>query len=193
MYYAFSFSSFDSPYISDGSSFDFCEGEVVKSFEDVAKCSNDKLVKYGAQTGLTTGYIHVIGASVNDTTPQHQQIEICPEKNHKNYPDKNGEKSPIAAEGDSGSLFLSVPENGDEDEIRAVGMLIGATTYGTVMVTPIWAILESFDLPLKLLSFNDQRIRNLTRGLRNVENKLSNVDRKIDLLLNQHAVLPNNS
>lgn len=152
------------------------------------------MVKYGAITRLTYGLLNVTGAAVNKWNPNnsanerirlHQQIEI--------YPDGDDATQPFAKEGDSGSLVFTVPENGDDEEdICAIGMIVGGTTYGSVIVTPIWAILERFDLPLKLISFNDQRIRNLNRGLRDVKRELSNLAGKIDLLLNQFAV-PQNS
>ena len=88
------------------------------------------------------------------------------------YPEHS---SAFADEGDSGSLVHLVSENNGEQSIRAIGMLVGGTTYGTGIVTPIWAILDNFDLPNQLLASDDQRIRKLYRGMTDVKTELTSI------------------
>lgn len=163
----------------------------MKSFEELYTFSENKLVKYGAQTGFTTGKLKTIGAAVKKWNPNdnpnenirlHQQIEIDTEVNDC--------KKTFAWHGDSGSLVLAILENSEYGEgMRAIGILVGGTTYGSAIVTPIWAILESFNLPLKLLTFNEQSIRNLNRDMRDVKNKLSNIQSELSQLNGKVAQL----
>ena len=68
-------------------------------------------------------------------------------------------------------------------DIRALGLLVGGTGYGTTIVTPIWAVLEKLNLPLKLLEFKPGSSRlpqphsRLDRVEKDVEDIKSNVSK----------------
>ena len=154
----------------------FDSGEVVKCIHEVPIPSI--VVKYGATTGHTFGTVRLFGPAVHahttsfipeqDKVQLHQQLEVfSPSPSDLKFSD----------EGDSGSLvFLQSDQN-----IRALGLLVGGTTYGTTIVTPMWAVLSKLDLPLQLLNFASGPCmlppRNLTLDnvVKDVENLKSNV------------------
>ena len=80
----------------------------------------------------------------NQTTKLHQQIEISPSPCGRRE---------FAQKGDSGSLVFSVSHEVNKPKLRALGLLVGGTSYGTVIVTPIWAVLKELGLPMRLMAF----------------------------------------
>ena len=99
------------------------------------------MVKYGAATGFTRGKIKSFGNSVCKWNPNnhltdhvrlHQQIEIFHEDGTKSFADN----------GDSGALVLLISENDRVKNVYGLGMIVGGTTYGSCIVTPIWAVID---------------------------------------------------
>lgn len=108
-------------------------------------------MKYGAASQLTLGRIVVDGCTVRKLSSKvdtsiydtlHQQIEVFHECLNDDF----------AKPGDSGALVLLVSENAAKDT-RALGLVVGGTSYKSVIITPIWSILDSFNLPPNLLTF----------------------------------------
>lgn len=130
----------------------FNSGEVIKCLDEVPIPCN--VVKYGASTGHTIGTIRLFGPAVHahttsfrpeDNVRLHQQFEVI-----------SSSIEPFSDEGDSGSLVFLCTDIKSGLNIRAVGLLVGGTDYGTTIVTPIWAVLSKFNLPLKLLAFESE-------------------------------------
>lgn len=182
-----------------GTTYEFFEGETLNAFDSIHMAQGDhyEIVKYGAQTKLTYGRVQITGAAINNWNPKnlphekirlHQQIEVNPMFPVLKFADI----------GDSGSPVFLVSENSGEQSMRAMGMLVGGTTYGTGIVTPIWAILDKFDLPNQLLTSDEQRIQKLNRGMNNMTTgmnhmktvmnhmtgKMEALDSKINTLIN---------
>lgn len=132
---------------------EFTSGEIIHDFEEIKHpCT---VVKYGAETRHTVGILRSCGSAVhkrspsfnlNDKVQLHQQLEILAIKDGR----------PFAAEGDSGALVFLFSRTGDKTCIRALGLLVGGTTYGSTIVTPIWAVLKKLGLPQQLMSFHDR-------------------------------------
>ena len=130
----------------------FNSGEIIQYFDDIKlPCT---VVKYGATTGLTIGLLRSFGSAVqvrrpsfhpDDNVRLHQQLEVF--KIEEDF----------AQEGDSGSLVFCVCTGGKSIELKALGLLVGGTTNGNGIVTPIWAILNKLGLPLELFCFDGHR------------------------------------
>ena len=127
----------------------FNSGEVIKCINEVPKPCN--VAKYGAGTGHTSGTVRLFGPAVRVTSyvPEvllHQQFEIV-----SSLPNEAFSK-----EGDSGALVFLLSDLNSGLNIRALGLLVGGTSHNTTIVTPIWAVLGKFNLPLKLLKFESE-------------------------------------
>ena len=59
---------------------------------------------------------------------------------------------PFAKPGDSGSLVFMLRDN-NEDDLVCIGMVIGISSHGSCIVTPIVHVLRAFNLPLSLTRF----------------------------------------
>ena len=130
-------------------------GTVVKSFDEIPiGCT---VSKYGAASEHTVGHLNQVSVAARGLEDTLQgdifygQMEIIPLKDTSN--------GVFAINGDSGCLTFMITDstNGDPYTIRALGMYIGHYHHGGCLVTPIWAILQKFNLPLRLLSFPVQR------------------------------------
>ena len=127
-------------------------GTVVKSFQDIPK-RGFTVSKYGAASGHTVGHLNQECVAVRGLEGRSSegnafsgQLEVIPLKGRGDF----------ATQGDSGCLAFIITE-GYPYTIKALGMYIGTYSYGGCVVTPIWAILQKFNLPLQLLSFPVQR------------------------------------
>ena len=129
----------------------FDSGNIINSHEELALKKSCRVVKYGAETETTFGNLG------NPCTVFRLQLT-----NNREY----ALRSPIcvctelgktfSAKGDSGSLVLL--EDDEMGELRAMGMISGKIVSGETgltVVVPIWQILQSFNLPLHLLSFEE--------------------------------------
>lgn len=161
---------------------EFNSGEIVHDFEEI-KCPCT-VVKYGIQTGHTIGILHSCGSAVHKRSPSfnpddriqlHQQLEV--------FARKDDQDQPFAAEGDSGSLVFLLSHTDNKTNIRALGLLVGGTNYGSGIVTPIWAVLKKLGLPQQLMSFHDKGAKsksanNDNERLRKIESDVAaqNVD-----------------
>ena len=155
---------------------EYTSGEIVKGFDEIPPmpCS---VVKYGISTGHTVGMLHLSGSAVykhstsffpNDYIRLHRQFEVYSIKD-----------KPFALEGDSGALVFLISQDKNEVKIRALGLLVGGTDYGTTIVTPIWAILEQLELPLRLLSFGGLKETNFSKD---ENDRLQRIEKDVDSL-----------
>ena len=129
-------------------------GSIVKSFEEIPiGCT---VSKYGASSEHTVGHLNQVNVAargfedISEGNVFYGQLEIIPLKDNGVF----------AINGDSGCLTFMITDssNGDPYTIRALGMYIGHYDHGgCCLVTPIWAILQKFNLPLRLMSFPVQR------------------------------------
>ena len=61
---------------------------------------------------------------------------------------------PFSKPGDSGSLVFMLRDN-NEDDLVCIGMVIGTSSHGSCIVTPIVHVLRALNLPLSLSRFED--------------------------------------
>ena len=132
MYFVFEGFSVNNPMVFDS-------GEIIHNWDEIPTACN--IVKYGAATEHTIGQLNLVTFAARGYTCGYKppftsqrkrltkQIEVFSVTNQVSF----------AEPGDSGSLVFAVDQN--QQRIRALGMLVGGTRYGSVMVTPIWAIL----------------------------------------------------
>ena len=167
----------------------FNSGEIIQSLDDIKLPCN--IVKYGATTGLTIGLLRSFGSAVQVRKPSfhpgdnvrlHQQLEVF----------KIGED--FAQEGDSGAMVFCVRTTDETIELKALGLLVGGTTHGNGIVTPIWAILDKLRLPLQLFCFDrsyrkfdmsaieNQRFQTLRADVDDLKVGLSNVNSRLDVI-----------
>ena len=131
---------------------EFNSGEVIKCIDEVPIPST--VVKYGASTEHTIGTVRLFGPAVHvhttsfrpeDKVRLHNQLEVM-----------SNTLVPFSAKGDSGSLVFSMNDMKSGSNIRALGLLVGGTDYGTTIVTPIWAVLSRLNVPLQLHAFKPE-------------------------------------
>lgn len=152
---------------------EFTSGEIVHDFEEInCPCT---VVKYGIQTGHTIGILRSCGPAVHKRSPSfnpddriqlHQQIEV--------FARKGDQDKPFADEGDSGSLVFLVSRIGNKTSIRALGLLVGGTNYGSGIVTPIWAVLKKLGLPQQLMPFHERAAE--SQSLNNDNERLQKIE-----------------
>ena len=124
-------------------------GTVVESFEEIP--IGCKVSKYGAASEHTEGLVNQVSVAVRgfedalDGIQFYGQLEVIPPGT-----------GVFATHGDSGCLTFLITD-GFPYTIRALGMYIGSYGNGHCLITPIWAILNKFNLPLRLLSFQEQQ------------------------------------
>lgn len=143
------------PEYGTGATRDYSNGmEQVQRWNPCIKC--------GARSGLTSGSISLNGLAaryrhcdINFTNPPSQSV----------YPylkqlEIHGiSKRSFALEGDSGSLVFQVDSPGDlkeDDKLFCIGMVVGGTSHGSTVVTPINAILEA--LNARMCAFPQERM-----------------------------------
>ena len=72
---------------------------------------------------------------------------------------------PFATAGDSGSLVFMLRDN-KEDDLVCIGMVVGTSSHGSCIMTPIENVLNALNLPLRLTRFDrtDNRQEEATGG-----------------------------
>ena len=151
---------------------EFNSGDMFTSFEEVSNKSKWTVIKFGAETGMTTGRLRMVGAAVSTESSRrqlHQQIEIEPKPGSGKFSEP----------GDSGSPVFLIQQLDDASPMYAVGMHIGSTSFGTAIASPIWAVLKGLELPVQLLSFENPRIQRLERD---VDRMNRNMNERFDQL-----------
>ena len=131
---------------------------------------------------ICTGVLKVSGttldayypANLNEKCRLYAQMEIYPCPPAKEF----------ANFGDSGSLVFLVNEH--TDDIWAIGMVVGGVSSGAAIVTPIWAILESLNLPKNLLSFENKRIKKIEHGMKHIQRQMEIVHHQTQTLAGMH-------
>ncbi|XP_062578680.1 uncharacterized protein LOC134240617 [Saccostrea cucullata] len=115
--------------------------------------------KSGTSSGFTKGYLKLNGLAVKYHDPSipfsnspsfcgfhyYSQLEINHLKGLKDF----------AQAGDSGALVFQIDPQGcdKDDKLVCIGMVVGGTSFGTTVVTPIASVLDELKvkfLPLKL-------------------------------------------
>ena len=129
----------------------FDSGNIINSHEEIELKKSCRVVKYGAETETTFGNIwgpcalFRLKLTNNRGYFLRSLICVCTELGKT-----------FSAEGDSGSLVFL--EDDETEELRAIGMIVGkldSDMNDLTVVVPIWEILQSFHLPLRLLSFEE--------------------------------------
>lgn len=131
---------------------------------------------------ICTGFLKVSGTTIDAYYPAtvgekcllHGQMEIFPCPPAKKF----------ANPGDSGALVFLVNEH--TDDIWAIGMVVAGVNSGASIVTPIWAILESFNLPKKLLSFENKRIQKIEHGMKYIQKQMESMHQQTQTLAGMH-------
>ncbi|XP_053394969.1 uncharacterized protein LOC128555724 [Mercenaria mercenaria] len=164
------------------------------NYEHWQICSMDRLnlrtervVKFGAKTEFRNGVIEFDRLSVKHlncslqneytTITLHKQIEVRPQILSVAF----------AEPGDSGALVFLGGEN--DSEHTCIGIIEGGTTNGTVVVTPIVAILDELKVS-SLKSFEAEntiseihgRIENVGNEVQTVRSEVQNVSTKINTM-----------
>jgi hypothetical protein len=118
-------------------------------------------VKWGAKSGFTRGMLRLAGAAVrwadepydigNPSSPSsvmyYNQLEI------------QGIGCPFALPGDSGALVFQLDPaqtEGEEHQLHCIGMVVGGTSTGTTLITPIRPILQA--LNVKMHKFSSEQM-----------------------------------
>ena len=115
-------------------------GEIIHNWEEIPKTCN--IVKYGAATEHTIGLLGQVSFAARGYTCGYKPPFLSERKLLTKQIEVFSVKGQAFAEpGDSGSLVFAVTEEHNRQRIRALGMLVGGTKHGSVMVTPIWAVL----------------------------------------------------
>ena len=118
----------------------FDSGEIITNWEEIPKTCN--IVKYGAATEHTIGLLNQVSCAARGYKCGYKP-PFLPERKllTKQIAVSSVKGQAFAEQGDSGSLVFVVTEEHNRQKIRALGMLVGGTKHGSVMVTPIWAVL----------------------------------------------------
>lgn len=133
----------------------FALGKVISWEQLAGEHSNCKIVKFGAQSGLTAGHLYSDGLVLRQCIhPTFQkagnqqynimllnQIEIIGSPNTS-----NGFFEP----GDSGALVFVIEEN---QHLKCLGMAVGYTSYGSCITSPIGSVLEALKCAPEFIDF----------------------------------------
>ena len=168
----------------------FHSGEILTSPQEIAELQTNKnakciIVRYddtNKRMFICTGVLKVSGTTLDAYYPAnldekcrlYAQMEIYPCPPAKEF----------ANFGDSGSLVFLVNEH--TDDIWAIGMVVGGVSSGAAIVTPIWAILESLNLPKNLLSFENKRIKKIEHGMKHIQMQMEIVHHQMQTLADMH-------
>lgn len=132
---------------------------------------------------MRTGILNITGTTIAawwPTSPDEKcklfaQIEIRPDSTEI----LDSDDKSFAKEGESGSLVFI--ESNDLKNKWAIGMVVGGMkANGSCLATPIWAILDSFNLPMRLLSFEDQRLNQIELFMKEVCAGINGLHQKIE-------------
>ena len=135
---------------------------------------------------MRTGILNTTGSAVAAWWPTSSdekcklflQLEIRPD--FEEIVDSD-DKS-FATEGESGALVFIASD--DLKHKWAIGMVVGGiNANGAAIVTPIWAILDSFELPRRLLSFENQRLTQMELCMKDLRAQVNGVHQKLDQVL----------
>ena len=154
-----------------------------------------KIVRYNEDKRkmyVRTGRVNADGTSMrlqpwrplNPSEPcqLNEQIHIHPDPNEA----VDVEDKSFATYGDSGSLVFLVSDDGEH--MWAFGMVVGGIEAdGSAIVTPIWAVLDAFDLPRKFISFKylGSQFKELSAKVDNMDAKVNQIDGKINQMDNK--------
>ena len=121
----------------------------------------NQVVKYGCETKFTCGTLELEGTHVRfvnlqlgleeegcfNSMDQGMQFKMfCQREVNSAGPE------PFVKPGDSGSLVYML-QNNNEQDLVCIGMVIGQSSHGSCIITPIADVLRSLNLPLKLKEF----------------------------------------
>ena len=148
---------------------------IERRLNENAMC---KIIRYDEkhkQMYISTGVLKMQGAQIaayypsnpNEKCRLYTQMEILPCDLDSKFADF----------GDSGALVFLVNEH--TDDMWAIGMIVGGVSSGAGIVTPIWAILDSFGLPMKLLSFNNHRMKKIEQSMDDIQKDLKEILKRL--------------
>jgi hypothetical protein len=184
---------------------EFTNGKIEKISDH--NCG-ENVIKIGARSGLTSGYIRtgdthvkitesradIIGAQdifIDENTfgfQMYKQIEILP---------KDG-NSPFLMKGDSGAFVFMITNN-EPLVLKCIGMAIAVTSYGSCIMTPIGDVLNALNLPQDSLSkftptitgpsYDSSQLETLKKSIMNdFEKLLSGLDKTMATLASKEDV-----
>ena len=141
-----------------------------------------KIVRYNENKRkmyVRTGRMRTDGSTIapcwppdsTEKCPLYVQLHIYPELENI-----DGDDGCFATEGDSGSLVFLASDDGKH--MWAMGMIVGGIPAdGSAIATPIWAVLDAFDLPRTFMSF---KYDNLGNQFKELSAQVERVDKKVD-------------
>ena len=142
----------------------FTSGEIKRTIAPGAR--RNHVVKYGSESKFTTGTLQL-----NETHVRLENISLAIEEGYGQqdmtvsnaflmygqYEVKPRSEEPFAVAGDSGSLVLML-RNNCENDLVCIGMVIGISTHGSCIVTPIGNVLDALNPPLRLTRFENSSL-----------------------------------
>lgn len=136
------------PEYSTGKTRDYSNGQnQVKRVNTCMKC--------GARSGLTRGLLRLNELAAQSRDPQMyltnppSQI-ICPYLSQLEI--SGTAEKPFAMNGDSGAFVYQIDPPSDlerDDKLYCIGMVVGGTSYGSTVVTPIKPVLEALNASIR--------------------------------------------
>ena len=137
----------------------FNSGDIIHNWDEIPNYC--RIVKYGAETEHTIGYLNPINVAVRGFRFKGKlPFTTRPKQLIKQIDIRSLDSQPFAEPGDSGSLVFAVTGEPNNYEVRALGLLVGGTKHGSATITPIWAVLgllkRHIKSPLSLYCFNGE-------------------------------------
>ena len=133
----------------------FHSGKVDSKFPSMQR--NHLVVKFGIASGLTSSQVRLNSMHAR---VYHDSLSFETHGNDMNwrqefmlfnqYEVHSSTRQPFCEPGDSGSFVFNVTEN---SELECIGMVIGRSSSGSCIMTPIKEVLKAFNLPETLTSF----------------------------------------
>ena len=137
----------------------FTSGEIATNIPERAR--RQHVVKYGSESGFTLGTLQLFQAHarydnislvIEDGYEPHDMTTVNRFRMFGQLEVYSTCNEPFAVVGDSGSLVFMLKDN-YEDDLVCVGMVVGTSTHGSCIITPIADVLRAFNLPLCLSRF----------------------------------------
>ncbi|KAL3886982.1 hypothetical protein ACJMK2_026938 [Sinanodonta woodiana] len=121
----------------------FCSGKIITNLSPDIYAK--EIFKCGYKTGMTNGRLHsdyfIFRNNINGHIfhRTYNQIEI-----------KNCISQQFSERGDSGALVM-VDNEDNINDLSAIGLLVGSTSYHTTIASPIGDVLEKLNIPSRKL------------------------------------------
>ena len=137
----------------------FRSGEIVESIQ--ARSRRHHLVKYGSESKFTAGTLKLfqtharlenISLDIEEGFGPHDMTSVNRFRMFGQLEVYSNTGETFAKMGDSGSLVFML-RNNKEDDLVCIGMVVGMSSHGSCIMTPISNVLSALNLPLRLARF----------------------------------------